>query len=396
MRNLETTSKLQTQYDEKEKQLSHVEGEIDRYKTQVRDLSGEASMSFAADAAFDLFKVLDKKRTKGEIPKKVSQILLKDLIKSGKCLCGTEFKKGDSIYNTLDARLKIEQNKSSNEELLDLYYELKATSANLTQAVSDLKKAEETLFNLTERRKELQIALDQIEKELEKLPHGDVSGITSELSKRRKDQISNARKLQQTEDQIDRQQKIIHDLDKTRQELSKAHKEAHQIRVREALARTAGEELEKIYEDFAEDSRQNVEKLTREEFKKFVKSSSGYNVELTEDYELLVLDSHGNRALQRLSMGQAQCLSLAFITSISRVSEKYPPLVIDMPFGRLDSDVHDQVSKRLPELASQVILFLLPNIEWNEVTKKNLKSKASHIYELEFDEKKRETSIVGG
>jgi DNA sulfur modification protein DndD len=92
-------------------------------------------------------------------------------------------------------------------------------------------------------------------------------------------------------------------------------------------------------------------------------------------------------------MGQSQCLSLAFITAISRVSEKNPPLVIDMPFGRLDETVHATISARLPEITSQLILFLLPNTEWNEKTKKNLKMKASHIYELEFDAVNRKTTI---
>ena len=93
-------------------------------------------------------------------------------------------------------------------------------------------------------------------------------------------------------------------------------------------------------------------------------------------------------------MGQSQCLSLAFITAISRVSEKNPPLVIDMPFGRLDRNVHNQVSGRLPEIGSQIILFLIPEIEWNEVSEKNLQPKASHIYTIEFDEANRESNLV--
>ena len=115
---------------------------------------------------------------------------------------------------------------------------------------------------------------------------------------------------------------------------------------------------------------------------------------MDENYELQVLDPNGNRALQRLSMGQSQCLSLSFITAISRVSEKNPPLVIDMPFGRLDRDVHNAVSKRLPEIASQLILFLIPDVEWNEVTEKNLRPKASHIYKLKFNNDDQVSEIV--
>jgi DNA sulfur modification protein DndD len=175
--------------------------------------------------------------------------------------------------------------------------------------------------------------------------------------------------------------------------LAKKEKSVLSLQLREGLAQQSVDEFDRIYEIFAEESRKAVEELTRKEFQHFVRSASGYSVALSPDYSLEVLDSIGNRALQRLSMGQSQSLSLAFITAISRVSEKNPPLVIDMPFGRLDPIVHNQISQRLPDIASQIILFLIPQIEWNDVTKKNLKGKANHIYEIEFDETKRESTL---
>ena len=93
-------------------------------------------------------------------------------------------------------------------------------------------------------------------------------------------------------------------------------------------------------------------------------------------------------------MGQSQCLSLAFITAISRVSEKHPPLVIDMPFSRLDPGVHESISQRLPKISRQAILFLIPEVEWNNNTKTNLSTYANHIYEMGFDEQHRQTSIT--
>jgi DNA sulfur modification protein DndD len=182
-------------------------------------------------------------------------------------------------------------------------------------------------------------------------------------------------------------------LEKQRKEVGKKQKEAQALQFRSELSKKAGETIDLLYEEFAEESRKAVEQLTINEFRKFVISSSGYHVALSKDYELVVLDSNGNRALQRLSMGQSQCLSLAFITAISRVSEKNPPLVIDMPFSRLDPNVHEAVSDRLPGLSQQAILFLIPEVEWNERTQKNLRQHAKYIYQMEFDEANRETSI---
>jgi DNA sulfur modification protein DndD len=206
--------------------------------------------------------------------------------------------------------------------------------------------------------------------------------------------MTNTAKTQIVLTQIATCENNIKNYEKERDELSKKQENVRKLQRRERLAQQAADEIEKIYEIFAEESRQSVEKLTIQEFKQFVHSASEYRVALSKEYELEVLDSNGNRALQRLSMGQSQCLSLSFITAISRVSEKNPPLVIDMPFGRLDQDVHDTVSARLPDLTNQLILFLIPNTEWNETTATNLKSRASHIYQLEFDAKNRQSTIV--
>jgi len=65
-----------------------------------------------------------------------------------------------------------------------------------------------------------------------------------------------------------------------------------------------------------------------------------------------------------------------------------------MPFGRLDKVVHDSISRRLPDITSQLILFLIPDIEWNEITERNLCDKSSHIYQLKFDNTHRQTTIT--
>jgi hypothetical protein len=62
----------------------------------------------------------------------------------------------------------------------------------------------------------------------------------------------------------------------------------------------------------------------------------------------------------------------------------------------LDKDVQDNIASRLPDLASQVILLMLPGSEWNEHTQSILKSRTSNVYTLEFDEKQRQTTVKKG
>lgn len=392
--NLPDSSKLQGQRTEIQRQLKQVEGRLERAKVDLRSSAAIASLSLAGESVLELVILLDQKRQTGEIPKAVSQTLLKDLLKLQRCLCGTEFEEGDTIYQRLTIRLEAERKKSSQPDLVDLLMDLKTASDLVSEAYQQMEKKDEEIVELNRNRQELQLALNQIDIELDKLPKEDVAELSRQARERRDALISNATKKQRVLNRIENCENQIKVYEKQRDELSLKQEKVRKLQRRERLAQRAAEEIEKIYEIFAEHSRRAVEDLTIQEFKKFVRSASEYNVALSKDYELEVLDSNGNRALQRLSMGQSQCLSLSFITAISRVSEKNPPLVIDMPFGRLDRDVHHAVSTRLPQITSQLILFLIPHIEWNEVTAANLETKASHIYQLEFDGTKRQTQAV--
>jgi DNA sulfur modification protein DndD len=393
LESLPDTSELQNRRSALQSRAEQMERQLAELHSSLRASAATAALSFAQQPAHDLVVILDSKREKGEIPKAVSQTLLTDLIKLDRCICGTEFVEGDAIHQALLHRLESEKRKPNDQALLDLLMELGKASALIDEAFSRLQEQDRQAQLLRTDLREIGLEIQQVDQELGKLPKVDVRKLVQEVRDRRNALSGVERKINQAQSQIQVTEKSIQNLVKKRDELSKQQTKARALQLRERLATTAENEIDRIYQVFAEKSRQAVEALTIEEFKRFVLSASEYQVRLSEDYELEVLDSNGNRALQRLSMGQSQCLSLSFITAISRVSEKHPPLVIDMPFGRLDQDVHDAISRRLPDLTRQLILFLIPNIEWNETTDRNLTPKCSHIYQLDFEEKNRQTTI---
>lgn len=394
LKNLPDTSELQGRRKELEASKRQLETELEATHATLRSWAATAGLAFAKEPAFQLMSMLDSKRHKGEIPKAVSQTLLRDLIKLERCICGTEFKEGDPIYKELSDRLQAELAKPNDQALLDLLIDLRQASTLVDEAGMRIREEDKRLYRLKDEKRETNLAIDQIDSDLDKLPKVDVATLISEARDRRNALVANERRANELTSRINGREKKIRELEKQRIELGKSQDKVRKLQLREQLAKSSAREIDRIYDVFAEESRQAVEALTIQEFKHFVKSASGYAVSLSNEYELEVLDSNGNRALQRLSMGQSQCLSLSFITAISRVSEKNPPLVIDMPFGRLDKSVHHAVSARLPEITRQLILFLIPSIEWNDTTKANLAPVSSQIYELEFDEKRRQTTIL--
>lgn len=390
---LPDTSGLQERRNDFKRRIDGAEQAYDQAIVEMRRFCGTAALVLAKDAVVDLTNQLESQRQKGLIPRKVSQTLLNDLLQMRECLCGTEFQEGDTVHQALESRLQKEQARSSDQALLELLFQLNSASDLINDAARNLADRDEQADQHREGRRALDLAIGQVDAELDKMPQADVAQLRTELKQRRESLQKNTRKQQSLEDQIEQRGVYIKNLEKRRDNLAAKQGKVQRLQNREQMAQKAANVLDEMYDKFAEDSRQAVEELTKQEFSRFMESAQGYDVALSEDYELQVLDPNGNRALQRLSMGQSQSLSLGFITAIARVSEKNPPIVIDMPFGRLDSDVHEAISARLPEITSQLILFLLPDVEWNDNTAKNLRSKSSHMYQLQYEPKTEESVI---
>lgn len=397
LKELPETSTLQERKNRLRKDLDQTRGNIKDVKNQMREDAAKASLSLAKEPLIELKELLKEKRAKGEIPKHVRETFFQDLFDQEECICGTQFeaKAGNPIFEKLISRLEKEKYRSVEEDkLIDLFHDLNNSEAIIKSAVDNLRLKEDKAIELEKEERSLVYQIQEIDQELESLPIEDVATLMGERKQRKDRDDELIAELSTRQEERTNSEQKLKELDAERKILGKMQEEANSLHARSELAKKAGDALGALYDDFAEKSRKTVEDLTIEEFKKFVISSSAYRVALSKDYSLEVLDANGNRALQRLSMGQSQCLSLAFITAISRVSRKNPPLVIDMPFSRLDHSVHAAISERLPKLAEQTILFLIPDVEWNQTTQPSLSKYANHIYEMHFDEAMRQTSIT--
>lgn len=397
LKDLPETQVLQERKNQFNKELTQNREDQKVLKNQMREDASKAFLGLAIAPLIELRDLLKEKRAKGEIPKHIRETFFQDLFDQEECICGTEFvaKEGDPVYDILLTRLESEKNRSAEEDqLIDLYHQLNNAETIIIDSKGELEIKEDGIIELEKEEKSLVYQIQEIDVELGELPIEDVNILMNDRKKRKDKDDELIAELSTKQEERANSEKKLKELNDERKALGKKQEEASAQHLRSELAKQAADVLSTLYDDFAEQSRKTVEDLTIEEFKKFVISSSGYRVALSSDYSLEVLDSNGNKALQRLSMGQSQCLSLAFITAISRVSRKNPPLVIDMPFSRLDYSVHAAVSQRLPNLAEQTILFLIPDVEWNQTTQPNLSKYAKHVYEMHFEEAMRQTTIT--
>jgi DNA sulfur modification protein DndD len=81
-------------------------------------------------------------------------------------------------------------------------------------------------------------------------------------------------------------------------------------------------------------------------------------VEIREDYTLGIKNANGEILNpETLSAGEKEALAFAFIAGLNLESGTAAPLIMDTPFGHLDTDHQKNLINALPDIPSQVIVL---------------------------------------
>jgi DNA sulfur modification protein DndD len=119
----------------------------------------------------------------------------------------------------------------------------------------------------------------------------------------------------------------------------------------------AGEIVTKSFEHFRESMRDRVATATSALFRRLTTEKDYSGVRISEDYLLSVVD-HQGRALSMISAGANQILTMAFIGALAECSVDEAPMVMDTPFGRLDTGHRSAILSWVSTFDTQVILFV--------------------------------------
>ncbi len=119
----------------------------------------------------------------------------------------------------------------------------------------------------------------------------------------------------------------------------------------------------------------------------------------TETYRLSLYDPQGMfLPKQRLSAGEKQLLSIAFLWGLARVSGKSLPVAIDTPLGRLDSSHRTNLIERyFPSASHQVILLSTDTeIGKEEITILRNQDAIAREYLIKCDPDEGKTTVKSG
>ncbi len=371
-------------------------------KTEHKTISKESYLAISHKLIKDMNSFLEEKREKGELPSGIREQFIKDLIKEKKCICGREIKQDDEHYKYLIELL----NNTVKKNIEDGFLKLSAFSSKyLDSKDSFLEKIQD--FN--KQKNEIIEELDKKEGELSDIKlkiKEKAEGSSSEQLISKEESIEDI--IEELTEKIgeykNNEKEFLNTLASIEIAIEKHQAENRQIEIAEKRLELCKKSFDKINKDYESAVIKVKDKLSSKISKVFNSIVTAYDAKINDKFQLSITKNiNGNEISVATSTGENQIASLSFIGALVNIAREWDlegkneiltgagiyPIVMDSPFGSLDSEYRDLISANLRILAPQIILFVSTS-QWSNEVETNLKPYINHEYILQYHNPKQE------
>ncbi|MDA9670767.1 AAA family ATPase [Paracoccaceae bacterium] len=367
----------------------------DAQKTKSRGWIGKFGIPLLInDCGEEITKLLEQQETKKKIPGPYNENFVTGLLEDQMCVCGRPLNHGSMEEEKVKSLLKDASDETVVTRVIATTKTLGILNGKSSGAWEEHTNNGENLKNLVDEIAEVGSDLEEIS---EKLQNNEVTEIAEKEGAliRAKDKRKQAHS-QQTgiSVRINLLKRDQSDLEKREQELLSKSENAKRYVKRTQFTKDIIQRLSDRLEDEENYAKIMIKKRLDEIIKEFMRKN--LTAVINKDYQLTLLDENKKPASK--STGENQLLGLAFTGAIAYfakdrehedsdilLSGTEAPLVIDSPFGHLDTTYRRGVSNFLPKLASQIILLVSSSQASSEVLEE-LGNKIGLQYYLERNE----------
>ena len=397
-KNAQENKRLETKISQNNKKLSNLENK------RKKHVLSRYPFILSYEAFVNFLELGEESREKGYIPPKFKKSFIRDLLESGKCICGTD------LNVDLEHRKMLEQLLEETNPLTDHAEELTVALNQVKEVIiKDIKKFKTTSFeihseirSINEEQEKLIAEKRDVEASLSANPLEDIERLT----KRRKKMVSSRKntesKINNLKSQIDRlntnlgeQRKLLNAEDRYKKQDAEFDKKI-------AFCEEISEATDELYNKLKEDMRKEVEALTKEKFIKISwKEDEFVDIKIDEDYEVFIKNRLNH--LERpgdLSDGEKLCLGLCFMSALHNISGFDLPIIMDTPLGNLDVDMRHNIAEFLPKfVGDKQTVLLVTGTEYTDDFRDTLHRAVGKEYTIEWnnsDEGKESKVVLNG
>lgn len=391
---LEHIKHLEEQRVTLENDLSRAQDEIEDIEgTRLRLLHRCMPIILTHNALLKTKILIDGRREAGLIPPLYQAIFIKNLLKKGKCLCGSDITEKDE-YST-SRRKKVEAYLEESE-LSDMSNELIESNIRIQEMIESVVSFPEEVVSIGKKLKKFQEvktekneALGKISQEIKQSNIENIKHWEEQKQKyaQEKDQLKVQIALKQN--QIERRQNMIRAYNsELKQELKKEAKHNSLLKLL-AFCDEGVKCADGVKETIMKKTKEDVEKRACEQFLALIWKKETYKgLVIDDDYNISVPHISGREGLGTLSAGERQVCALSFMAALNSVSGFEVPIIIDTPLARISSEPRRNIAKNLPNyLEGTQVALLVTEEEYTPEVEKALSEKVGKAYIINFLEK---------
>jgi DNA sulfur modification protein DndD len=400
---LDESAALQDMRNEHEEKRQQAEQRVEEINEEIRaEISEKGFVPLAMPLINETAEELDSMRQEGVIPSDLTNSYIDTLLDAEQCICGRPLTPGTDHYRQVKAMKGDTLADGVDQGALKIV-------GHLTQ-VSDLESAFfDRVDELVAERKDLHdeidhwtAKIDDVSSQLQDMDLTTEAGESvqdleaeREAKQERREELIN--ELGRMEERIDGKRDEKEALEDEIDEQEDEREEALVAKRRQRGAELVQAELVEAFESLKDKIRARSNSKIKDTFGSI--ASKELTAEVTPDFELKIWQNVGGERIEvDKSTGERQIASLAFIGSLVDIArQRYEaesdseyftggiyPLVMDSPFGALDKSHRREVSRVIPTLANQVVVFATDS-QWEGPVEEEMAPRVGNQYWLDFD-----------
>lgn len=317
-------------------EIETLQSDITQLKINQHNELLESGFEYALDRKFvdDVFQQQREAIEKDEYPPHFSESLIRKILELGRCVCGEEIKTGSDKHLALE-HLILEHKEvdaiGQDLQVLCSYAEYWPTiAASKFQAISQqsslVASKSQQLNGLNAKLEEIQERLVGADREEQQSRLNRKKRIPFELSEVNQKRDLAMQQLEYAESEV---AGLKRDIEKLVKSSSTNEKYSGLISRAENLIRAS----KLAHRSAVESVRSKLENAVDEEFS--IVKSGAFKTKITENFEIKTVTISGEQT--SLSSGENMMKAYVFALALRKVIGFKFPLVVDTPFGRLDS-----------------------------------------------------------
>ncbi|WP_102706493.1 AAA family ATPase [Terribacillus saccharophilus] len=375
----------------RKKQTGNLETVQTRLQNSVSKLAYLAPINILADK-------LKKRLTNNGITEEeafpdLSVKLLNVILEQEQCICGEQIDEGKK--KKIEELLKKESLFNKQSSKVNLRSDLRLAENVRINFLKELKLLEKEEYEIKEDLYDIENKLEEISGNLSKREFEDVAALESNRRLFKEDITEYTKKLGVVENElanIDQEiSKVQNKIEMQQQIEDKAKLAKRRLETCEKIIRT----MNQIYQLKETEVKSDLQNKIQEVYGHFLRK--GFKVYLTDDFKLIVKNYYDEKV--PLSQGERQITSLSFIGAIVDIARKHYnnkkegvvneggiyPLVMDSPFGALDSDHRTRVARGIHKLSNQIIIIVSTS-QWEGEVEREMRNFVGCEYNLNYSD----------